>query len=160
MKKLLFPLLLLIFLSCKSKKNSEPLSPIEVIKFDSKVTDSLKKVSDSSYRQPYGETGTWDTYFNSKDSTEARIMIDPDGYLSFYKFKNNKLFHALEYYPNGQLKILKPDGYSTTNGLVRYYYEDGRVKSEGFNKNGFPTGTCREYDEKGRLVSSKEYPKF
>jgi hypothetical protein len=157
MNKLLYPLLPLLLLSCKSKSYSGPLSDIEVIKFDPKVTDSLFRISDSSFRQPFGDSGTWDTYINRKDSTKVQIFKDDEGYIEFNKSRNDDVIFSAQYYPNGQLRHTV-NMLHIVDGYVRYYYEDGRVRVEGYKKNGFSIGVWKEYDEKGRLTSTKESP--
>jgi len=61
------------------------------------------------------------------------------------------------YYENGKLsseglmKEGKPDGYWTN------YYKNGKVKIEGNRKNFLLEGTWKFYDEKGRLSKSINY---
>jgi len=42
-------------------------------------------------------------------------------------------------------------------GTWKYYYENGKLKTEAYYKSGKLNGYVKEYDEKGKLVSSKRY---
>ena len=74
------------------------------------------------------------------------------------KTKNDKVFFAIEYFPNGQARGKLPEKINGEyNGQVRYYYEYGRVKSEGQFKKGLWSGEWKNYDKDGHLISIDDY---
>jgi len=56
-----------------------------------------------------------------------------------------------KYYENGQLGSESPFTDNHLDGLVKYYYQDGKVRTEIMYASG-KQGTIRNYDEKGNEV--------
>ena len=157
MKHFILSGLLLFIQSCGQTK----LSDIEVIKLDTKVIDDLKRTSDTAYTEEIGRADffTVDYYINYKDSVTTKILKDSLGnVVGLNKSKNDKVFLVAEYFPNGQIKRkLREIKNGELDGLTRYYYEDGRIRSEGQFKNGLWSGQWKEYDKDGHLISIDEY---
>ena len=67
----------LLFLSCNYKE----ISPIEVIKFDKRLIDTLVSVSDTSYSTFIGRNDyyTIDFYLTKRDSLITKILKDSLG---------------------------------------------------------------------------------
>ena len=149
--------LLFFIQSCGQEK----LSDIEVIKFDTKEIDDLKRTSDTTYTEQIGRADffTVDYYINNKDSVTSKIFKDSLGNIvGFNKSKNDKVFFVAEYFPNGQIMGKLPERRNgELDGVARYYYEDGRIRSEGQLKKGLWSGQWKEYDKGGHLISIDEY---
>jgi antitoxin component YwqK of YwqJK toxin-antitoxin module len=149
------------FLSCNSKEGEE--SSVEVILVNQHRLDSIRNNSDTGYTRSIGaaEFNKAEQYLDKKDSIISKIMRDTgDNVVAVVQFKANTRITYEEYYPNGQLKGKLPlDAKGKFQGPARYYYEDGRVKSEGAYENGFFSGKWKNYDESGKLVSVDEYDK-
>lgn len=149
--------LLLLLMSCRQTK----LSDIEVIKFDPETITNLEKTSDTIYTEHIGRADfyTADYFINRKDSVITKLFKDSIGNVVGYnKTKNGKVFFAMEYFLNGQARGKLPVKINGDyNGQVRYYYEDGRVKSEGQFKNGLWSGEWKNYDKDGHLISIEDY---
>ena len=149
--------LLLFLYSCGQTNKSD----IEIIKFDTKIIDDLQKSSDTTYSECIGRADFYSVeyFINYKDSVITKIVKDSIGnVVALNQTKNNKVFFAIEYFPNGQVRGKLPeiiDG--EYNGLARYYYEDGRVKSEGLFKKGLWSGKWKNYDRTGNLISIDDY---
>jgi antitoxin component YwqK of YwqJK toxin-antitoxin module len=150
-------LFLFFLMSCGQTK----LSDIEIIKFDPKTITDLKQTSDTIYTEHIGRTDfyTADYFVNRKDSIITKLFKDSIGNVVAYnKTKNDKVFFAIEYFPNGQARGKLPEKTNGEyNGQVRYYYEDGRVKSEGQFKKGLWSGEWKNYDKDGHLISIDDY---
>ena len=156
---LLAAVLILFIIACADKNKSR----VEKILVDKVRLDSIRQHSDTGYERNVGskEFYTAEQYLNKKDSIISKIMKDEKGNVTgFVQFRNNLRLAYAEYYPNGQLKGSLPlDGEGRFSGPSKYYYEDGRIKSEGVYKEGFFSGQWRNYDEEGKLVSIDEYDK-
>ena len=148
---------MVLLFSCRQKN----LSEVEVIKFNPEVIHELKKTSDTSFTEYVGRSDFYniDHYINYKDSVTTQIFKDSIGNVVAYtKTKADKVFFAIEYYANGQAKGKLPDkSNGKYNGQARYYFEDGRVSSEGLFKNGLWCGKWKNYDKAGHLISIDDY---
>lgn len=157
MKRTIIILLLFFLSSCGQTERSD----IEVIKFDPKTIDDLKRTSDTIYTEYIGRTDfyTADHFVNRKDSVTAKLFKDATGnVVALNRSKNETVFFAMEYYPNGQARGKLPEKTDGAyNGQVRYFYEDGRVKSEGQFKNGSRSGEWKNYDSDGYLISIDDH---
>lgn len=117
--------------------------------------------ADSTYRQlHYFENGQLRlSKIFSKGNLEKLTGYYETGEIeASFIFENNELIAGSEYYKNGQKMGEVPtelDG--TINGPVKYYYENGNLRSAGEYKNDKPHGLWREYDEKGNISSEKHY---
>ena len=153
---LMFAIILLA--GCSGKKDSIK----ELIKIDNAWLDSIKRKSDTSWIKPYrnNEFVTSEYYINRKDSIVTQLMKDSAGTIrqvSIAKYDLVRLFFAA-YFANGQIEAEIPLDYlGKKNGPEKFYYPDGQIKSEGIFLNGFYSGEWRNYDEKGKLVSTDEY---
>lgn len=133
-----------------------------IIKIDTGWLDSIKKKSDTSWIKPYRnkEFVNAEYYVDRKDSIVTQLMKDSAGtirQINIAKYDNIRLFFA-EYFANGQLKADLPlDSIGKYNGSCKYYYENGQIKSEGSYSHGFLSGTWKNYDERGKLLSTDEY---
>lgn len=134
----------------------------EIIKPDKTWLDSIKNKSDTSWTKSYRnkEFATAEYYIDKKDSIVTQLMKDSAGTLrqiNIAKYDMVKLFFG-EYYANGQLKAKLPlDKIGRYDGQGKYYYENGRVKSEGAFVKGFFSGRWKNYNQKGELISIDEY---
>jgi antitoxin component YwqK of YwqJK toxin-antitoxin module len=92
-----------------------------------------------------------ENYIAKADSTMTVILKDSIGHIVAMRQtrKGINIFVA-EYYPNGQLKgkVTLTDS-SVDAGSATYYYEDGRVRSEGDLRDGKRIGTWKDYDREG-----------
>ena len=78
---------------------------------------------------------------------------------SFYKESHQSIFEAIVALFNNSEPVdiktvthqLRKNG--KLDGPVRYYYKNGRVRSEGVFKNGLHFGKWRNYSKEGRLIS-------
>ncbi|OJW56095.1 MAG: hypothetical protein BGO55_05750 [Sphingobacteriales bacterium 50-39] len=128
-------------------------SKIEINKIDSM---RLKHVWESSDKPRIDTLRRSDFYISENyiaraDSTTTVILKDSIGHIVAMRQtrKGINVFVA-EYYPNGQLKgkvTLTDSGIDT--GPATYYYEDGRVRSEGELRDGSRVGTWKDYDREG-----------
>ena len=149
--------LLIIIVSCGQTNKSD----IEVIKFDAKIIDHLRRTSDTTYSEHVGRTDfyTVEYFVNRRDSVITKIFKDSIGnVVAQNKARNDKVFFAIEYFPNGQVMGKLPEKIDGEySGIARYYYEDGRVKSEGQFKKGLWSGEWKNYDKNGTLISIDDY---
>jgi len=149
--------LILTLVSCGQTKKSD----IEVIKFDTDILNDLNKSSDTVYSKHIGRADffTVDYYVNREESVTTKLFRDSNGNVVAYnKAKNNNVFFAIEYFSNGQVRGKLPEKIDGEyNGFARYYYEDGRVKSEGRFKKGLWSGKWKNYDKNGKLISIDDY---
>lgn len=94
-----------------------------------------------------------------KPNKENLIFKDSIGnVLGVIKRINGKNYDGGEYYPNGQL--VGKVNYSAPgviDGKATYYYEDGRVRSEGIWKSMNRIGEWKNYDKNGQLISIEVY---
>jgi antitoxin component YwqK of YwqJK toxin-antitoxin module len=147
-----------IYYSCSQKDKI----PKEIIKVNTNWLDSIKQKSDTSWTKLYrnNEFVTAEYYVDRKDSIVTQLMKDATGLIrqiNIAKYDNIRLFFA-EYYANGQLKARLPlDEAGKYNGLAKYYFEDGNIKSIGLFNHGMYAGEWKNYNEKGKLVSRDQY---
>jgi len=119
------------------------------------------KNSDSTYEKPYYRTDfvTAVYYVNKKDSSICQVMKDSSGVIRQISMakKNLRTFFA-PYYANGQLQAdINFDASGQYNGAVTTYYENGSIQSTGQYTHGLKAGQWKNYDEKGKLLSTDEY---
>jgi hypothetical protein len=143
-------------LSCKQRE----VAAIETIKFDNKLIDTLKTISDTTYSTFIGRHDFYyaDLYVIKSDSFITKILKDSLGnVVGLNKSKNGMTIFSAEYYPNGQLigKILFKSG--TIDGPATYYYSDGRIKSQGQWHNHVQVGIWKSYKENGELQATIYY---
>lgn len=152
-------IVIIIMVSCKQAPKSE----IEIIKFDTSIIDFLHQNSDTTYTEYIGlkDFYTFEFYVNRNDSIINKIGKDSNGnVVGHFKIKNDIVFFAFEYYPNGQAKWKWPEIINAEYvGKTRYYYEDGRVRCEGQFKNELKSGEWKNYNKDGYLISIDDYGK-
>lgn len=140
---------------------SQNQSPVEKIFIDQQKLDSIRSNSDSGYTRTIGAAEYYkaEQYINLKDDITTKIMKDTaDHVIGFVQYKKGKKIDFAEFYTNGQLKAkLLLDEEGQFNGYARYYYEDGRVKSDGYYLHGLYTSEWKNYDVSGILESVDRY---
>ena len=152
--------LLIIFLSICSCSDNKTRK--EIIKLDTHWLDSIKKKSDTSWIKPYRneEFVSAEYYVDKKDSIVTQLMKDSAGairQINIAKYDRVRLFFA-EYFSNGQLKAELPlNKQGQYDGPGKIYYEDGTIKSSGSYRNGFYYGEWKNYNHKGKLISTDVY---
>ncbi|HMM12285.1 MAG TPA: toxin-antitoxin system YwqK family antitoxin [Bacteroidales bacterium] len=57
----------------------------------------------------------------------------------------------------GRERINRRDSEGRPNGLWKWFFEDGSLKSEGVFKNGLRNGIFKTYDRKGNLLTIEKY---
>ena len=149
---------LCFMISCK---NDAERSPVEVIMVNHARLDAIRSESDTGYTRVIGaaEFNMAEQYVDRGDSTISKIMKDTAGrVIAFVQFRNNIRITYQEYYSNGQLKARLPlNAEGEFDGPSKYYYQDGRVKSEGVYSRGLFTGKWKNYSENGRYTGTDEY---
>ena len=140
---------LIILTACGQPERSK----IEINKIDS---IRLKRVWESSDKPTIDTLRRSDFYISENyigkaDGTMTVIFKDSIGHIVAIRQtrKGIEIFGA-EYYPTGQLKgkVTLTDSGAIT-GPATYYYEDGRIRSEGELRDGSRIGTWKEYDREG-----------
>ena len=147
---------LILALSCNQSK----LSDSEVIKFNPKIIDSLKQVSDTSYTEIIGRSDfyTADFYITKRDALTTKILKDSLGHIvAVNKSKNGQTLFDAEYYTNGQLIGQTKFFLGKVDGPATYYYANGRIRSIGQWHDFKQSGTWKYYDEQGRLEKITQY---
>lgn len=142
--------------SCKQRESSA----VEIIKFDNKLIDTLKKISDTTYSTFIGSHDFYsaDFYVIKKNSTITKILKDSLGrVVGLNKSKNGMTTFAAEYYPNGQLMGKIQFNSGTIDGPAVYYYSDGRIKSIGLWHDFAQVGVWKSYKENGELQTIINY---
>ena len=149
---------LMLFYSCS--ENNKPVK--EIIKADTKWLDSIKNKSDTSWIKPYRnkDFAIAEYYVDRKDSIVTQLMKDSAGtirQINIAKYDMVRLFFA-EYYANGQsMGKLPLDSAGKYHGVAKFYYKNGVVKSSGLFRHGLYYGEWRNYDEKGKNISTDQY---
>ena len=142
--------------SCSNKNN-------HVKKLDTAWLDSIIKNSDSTYSKPYFRTDfvTATYYVNKKDSTVCQVMKDSSQTIrQIIIVKNNIRTFFAPYFDNGQLQSdIKLDQAGLYHGTLTNYYKNGAIENTGNYVHGLKTGTFKNYDSTGKLVSSDNYNK-
>ena len=66
--------------------------------------------------------------------------------------KHGRRSYFAQYFANGQLIAkLALDPFGQYNGPATYYYENGKIMSEGNYKNGLSSGEWKELDKNGHV---------
>lgn len=155
--ELVLVVILLSVASCSDSLKSD----IEIIKFDIETIDILRQTSDTIFSEKvksnYATTAEY--FIDLKDSVTNKIYKDSIGnVVAHTRYKNDILLYVSEYFPSGQIKGKLPERINGEyNGFARYYYENGRVKSEGEFLKGLQVKEWKNYDESGTLVSIDYY---
>jgi len=128
---------------------------------DTALLDSVKKASDSAYSKPYytRDFAMAEYLVNKKDSTTAQIMKDKDSVIQQVIItKNKNRIYFAQYYSNGQLMAkYSLDKFGQYDGYSEEYYESGIIKSSGMYRGGLHTGPWKNFDIRGKLVSTDTY---
>ena len=137
----------------------ENISDIEVIKIDSARIQNLEQTSDTVFNEKldWRDRNFYSLWYFVNTKTNDTVKIYKDSLqliVAIIERNNEKNIFTGEYFKNGQLKGKVPyNEKGIRNGFGRYYYEDGRVESEGKWKNGSQTGKWKNYDKDGKLLS-------
>ena len=146
-----------IFASCTKKEKSK----LEKIVVDLKKVDSIITHSDTGFERIIGAKEFYRAgqYFNKKDSIITKILRDSSGNITgMVQFRKNKRIDFAEYYSNGQLKAQLPlDEGGQFHGPSKFFYEDGRIKTEGNYLHGLYTGEWKNYTSEGLPESVDSY---
>ena len=157
--KMIFALGIFFMIGCNNEKVQD--SAIETSILDTSKISLYRKASDSSYIRMIGaaEFYTSEQLFDVDDSVSTKIMRDSSGrVVSILQFRKGLRIRYEEYYPSGQLKGKLPlNSSGAFEGIAKYYYEDGRVKSHGQYKNGLFAGEWMNYDPNGKYISTEIY---
>lgn len=153
--KLLFIFSALFLISCNNKR------PCEKITFNKVQLDSVKATTDTSYSKPYrsDEFAEAEYHINRSDSSVCQLMKDTAGTIrQVIMTRKGIRFFSAEYLANGQLKAkMDFDVDGKFDGPGTYYYENGCIRSKGNFQHGFYVGEWKNYNEKGKLVSTDIY---
>jgi hypothetical protein len=163
MKKNLTILLFLTFTACRDSEKSA----IEIVKFDSSEIHLLRQNSDSIIRLPDNDISVvyQDNYF-LKDSSVFWVWTDKKSGIvrGTKRIKNGITYNWLEYHATtgqliGQSETDYIDSYDNRHkdGIVKWYYEDGRIKLLGKYRNNIRVGDWKYYDTQGNLDSIESY---
>ncbi|HMP92810.1 MAG TPA: hypothetical protein PKD90_08060 [Phnomibacter sp.] len=124
------------------------------------LSDSVKPVSvqSSPMAQALGASTGMD-YWHRPSKKQLRIWYNAMGKVcGLEEQKDGIMQDSVAFYENGQRLFtftFTPQGIK--EGPVRYYYPDGRVKTDGWYKANQPTGVWRYFNEQGKLLYSEEY---
>lgn len=152
---------LIILTLCISGCKQETLSDIEIIKIDSNIINKLIEESDSVYydtiRHFEGAKAT--LYFQKNKNELTKVFHDTLGNIvAILNYRNDSIINGTEYYANGQIMGKLPERKNgRLDGQARYYYDNGRVRSEGFFKNGLWFGEWKNYTKEGKIISIEYY---
>lgn len=149
-----FAIICCLYFGCASEKKHPD-------KLDKAWLEAIIKHSDTTYTKPYFRTDfvTATYYVNRKDSSICQLMKDSAGIIRqvIVETKNIRTFFG-QYYTNGQLQAWLPlDEFGQYHGEAVFYYQDNTVQSAGEFQHGLRQGHWKNYDEKGRLISTDEY---
>jgi hypothetical protein len=68
---------------------------------------------------------------------------------------------SVAFHPNGQrLFQLQLNSKGLADGSARFFYADGRTRSDGRYANGIKTGIWREFKPNGRLQETHEFDRY
>ncbi len=157
MRSMIAAALMIVLYACSGNAPAAKLTTL-----DKNWLDSIKKKSDTSWVKPYRneEFAVSEYYIDKTDSIVTQVMKDRQGMIRqiiIARYDQIRLFFA-EYFANGQLMASLPlDSAGHYNGNGKYYYENGRVKSEGSFSHGLFNGKWKNYDTTGRLLNVDEY---
>ena len=147
----------LFIFGCTSKKKN--LS--STIRVNTSWLDSIRQSSDTSYVKKYstGKFVNATYYVNNKQAIICQVMKDSaDTIRQIIIAKNNKRNFVAEYYANGQLMAKLPlDTFGQYHGPSKYYYQNGRIESEGDYDHGLKKGGWENYTKEGKPAGKNEY---
>ncbi len=152
LKAILFFAAVTFFAAC----NTTPEKFKPTVTLDNAWLDSVEKQhGDTFYRKPYRRPDfvTATSYISRKDSSELQVMRDSLAHVrQVVIVKKGVRNYFAQYFANGQLMAeLKFGSFGEMTGPAKYYFENGKVQSEGSFINGLRTGGWKEYDEKGTV---------
>lgn len=153
-----FLVISVVMFSCSGNSEKRPDAKKSI---DQHFLDSVISNSDSTYEKPYKRLDfvTAVYYINKIDSTVSQLMKDSaEKIRQFSIAKNNVRIYFVEFYPNGQVKAdLRFDEFGQNHKAAKYYYENGKVESEGVYDHGLKTGEWKNYNEEGNVISIDTY---
>jgi antitoxin component YwqK of YwqJK toxin-antitoxin module len=155
---LTYYILSFLLLGCTQTEISE----IEKVLLDktaiAKITNPEN--SDSTYVEFPKTKSLWSIeHYIIKPNKENIIYKDSTGIiLAYFKRIDGKNYSGGEFYNNGQ--IMGKLSYSEPgiiDGEVKYYFENGRIRSKGLWKNNEQVGIWKNYNKNGQLISTETY---
>ena len=156
-KFVIFLITLTVIVSCESKKNE--ISKIEISIVDSNFINKQIVGFDSIKIDSINDDKNIKTFYYLKDSVTIYVLQDSLHRIKYwFKDKNGiRLDGAEVYETTGQImgKLIFVKG--IIEGTVTYYYQDGRVKSNGVFKNGHWYGEWKNYNPIGQLETIDYY---
>ena len=100
-------------------------------------------------------------YFNEKRDGSCKYWYKTGQLMSSGLYKNGKMYGPfISYYETGQIQSQgnynynESDIYSRKDGVLKYYYENGKIESESIIKNGVEE--LKFYDKDGNLLPEGE----
>jgi len=153
----------------KKKQNWTNGKLLEETEYNYWFGDSNKAVRSENYRK--GDNSySWDKkYYESGVIEEENIRegeknifkdFYESGHLQSESIAKNHNW-IMEYYSeDGKLTIEKhTDNNMLAHGVVRRYYKNGNIKSEGLYDHGYRDGSTKQFDKNGRLIAEIIYDK-
>jgi len=126
---------------------SDPMHRGRIISRELYVNDRKEGVSFIYY--PTGQLKEESQYSNNRKNGFTR-EFDPNGILiTVMNYKNGFLLE--------RDKLNRKDEKGLKQGLWRTYYENGRIKTEGYYENDLLTGSYKEFDEDGNISLLLQY---
>jgi len=142
---------------CTGKKKE----PHPTLTLNTKMLDSIKQHSDSTYEKPYNRTDwvTAEYFISKKDSTITQIMKDSFGAVrQIIIEKAKRKVYVARFYPNGQQQLkVKLDAFGQYDGDAELYRQDGSLNRTGVFKGGTQVGPWKNYDENGSYTFTQEF---
>lgn len=132
---------------------NEP-SDIEVRLIDTSVILDIKSDYESKHNVDTPGKDSWrEEHYLANDSIISWILYDSsNNVIALYRWSGDSLFYSGEFYDNGQQKrqIFRRSLSENDTVFTRYYYRDGRVRSEGYLTDK-QIGKWYTYDSTGKL---------
>lgn len=125
------------------------------------MLDSIRAAADTVYVKKYPRTdfATAEYFVSRKDSMLTQVMKDTAAVIrQIIITRNHTRIYFAQFYPNGQLGAkYKLGNFGQYNGAAEEYYENGALKRSGAYKGGFYSGSWKNFDTTGKLISTDIY---
>jgi hypothetical protein len=161
----IIPISVWIFPGCEPARSDLmiELADTTYVKQLPRLADTMHMVEplQSPMAQALGAATGADYHFTTQNR-RLRIWYGPTGQLvAMEETKSGVMVDSVAFHPNGQRMFsFTFNDQGVADGPVRYYYPDGRVKSDGRYVQGIKTGIWREFEPSGRLVKTHEYDRY
>ena len=95
-----------------------------------------------------------EVYTDKADGTVTKLLLDSlRNIVGINQKRNGVTIFGAEYYTNGQIRgKITLNGEGNITGPAVYYYEDGKISSSGYLKDGVRVGEWKTFDESGKLI--------